>query len=108
MLVTSAAVGATGSARAGAELTELTLRRTPSLLIVGARATLGTGPRAAQAQAVFRDELLGVLDEAAEIAWRQARRARDQLGLRTAPRDEVLPDAARANGTAPRRHRVKA
>lgn len=105
MLVTSAAVGIAGSARTGAQITELTLRRTPALVLMGARATVGTGSQAAMAQAIFRDELLAVLDDATEIAWRQTRRARDELGLRTAPPGDAV---VYQHGTPPRRHRVKA
>lgn len=112
-LVTSALVGAAGSARAGVGVAELTLRRGPSLVTLGARATVTTGAGAARAQAVFRDELLTLFDEVGGIASREARRARIQLDERTSapvrtvgsgPRDRTA--AAVANG-GPRRHRVK-
>ena len=96
-LFTSALVGAGGSARAGVGVARLTLHRTPSLLALSARA-LAPGSAGARADAEFRDELLTLLDDVAEVAWRQARRARLELGDRTSP-----------NGGVPRRrYRVKA
>jgi hypothetical protein len=96
-LFTSALVGAAGSARAGVGVARLTVRRTPSLLTLTARA-VAPGLGGARADAEFRDELLILLDDVAEVTSRQARRARLELGDRTAPR----------NGGAPvRRHRVK-
>jgi hypothetical protein len=95
-LMTSAVVGATGSARAGMGVAELTARRVPSLLVLGARASVTTGPGAARAETTFRDELLTLLDDAAGVASRQARRARLELGDRTSP-----------SGASRRRHRVK-
>jgi len=96
-LFTSALVGAGGSTRAGVGVARLALRRTPSLVALSARA-VAPGPAGARAEAEFRDELLTLLDEVAEVAWRQARRARLELGDRTSP-----------NGGVPRRrHRVKA
>ena len=73
-LFTSALVGAGGSARAGFGVARLTLHRTPSLLALSARA-LAPGSAGARADAEFRDELLTLLDDVAEIAWRQARAA---------------------------------
>jgi hypothetical protein len=96
-LVTSTLVGAAGSARAGIGAAELTVRRTPSLLALSARATLARGSGGVRADAVFRDELLMLLDDVAELTWRQARRARLEIGERTSP-----------NGAPHRRHRVKA
>jgi hypothetical protein len=96
-LFTSALVGAGGSARAGVGVARLTLRRTPSLLTLSARA-LTPGSARARADAEFRDELLTLLDDVAEVAWRQARRARLELGERTGP----------DGGVPRRRHRVKA
>jgi hypothetical protein len=75
----------------------LTLSRTPSLLALGARA-LAPGSAGGRADAEFRDELLTLLDDVAEVASRQARRARLELGDRTSPND----------GAPRRRHRVKA
>lgn len=112
-LVSTAIVGAAGSARAGAGAAGLALRRGPSLLALSARATMPSGKDAARAEAVFRDELLTLLDEVAEVAWRQARRARLELAARTSPTRAAAPASgpgapASANG-APRRHaRVKA
>jgi hypothetical protein len=111
MLVTSTTVGTVASLRTGAGLAGLAVRRTPVLVALGARATVGTGAGAARAQAEFRDEMLGLLDDAAEIAWLQARRARDQLGLRTSPPQPghaATAQGAAHNGNPPRRHRVKA
>jgi hypothetical protein len=107
MLVTSGFVGTAGSVRAGAGLAELALRRTPPLVALGARAMVGTGMEGAWAEAAFRDELLTLYDDVAEIAWRQLRRARDELGVRTCPPVGGTTGAA-PNGAVRRRHRVKA
>ena len=106
-LVTSAVVGATGSARASAGLTALALRRVPSVAALGARAAVWTGTDAQRADAGFRDELLALIDDAAEIASRHARRARLELSERTCPSDPGAGAASR-NGALIRRHRVKA
>ena len=111
MLVTSALVGAEGSARAGAGVAELTIRRTPSLVALGARGMIGNGGGTARAQAAFRDELLTLLDDVAELAWHEARRARDELGARTSPREGRAahhPATAAGDNGGRRRHRVKA
>ncbi|HUE26414.1 MAG TPA: hypothetical protein VMP89_06540 [Solirubrobacteraceae bacterium] len=99
-LVTSALVGAAGSVRASVEVAGLAVRRTPSLVACGARSTVAGDADAARASAVFRDELLTLLDDVAEIASREARRARLELGERTA--------TAVTAGAPRRRHRVKA
>lgn len=106
MLASSAFVGASGSVRTGAGLADLAVRRTPPLVALGARAMMGRGAEAAWAEAAFRDELLMLYDDAAELAWRQFRRARDELGVRTSP--PVRAPTATVNGSVPRRHRVKA
>jgi hypothetical protein len=99
MLVSSAIVSAEGSLRAGAGLAELAVRRTPPLVVLGTRATVLAGVDGGWAQAAFRDELLTLYDDAADVAWRQLRRARDELGVRTSPA---------LNGAVARLHRVKA
>jgi hypothetical protein len=115
-LVTSAVLGTAGSARTGVGVAELVLRRGPALAVLGARATIGIGTdAAAAADASFRDDLLMLFDDAGEIAWRQARRVRLELGARTSPpegrraTDKSAPRPADAGRDAPpRRHRVKA
>jgi hypothetical protein len=75
---------------------------------------IGAEPAASRAQTEFRDELLTLFDDVAEIGWHQARRARQELGVRTSPPEP--PTAVAANGSADaasngaprRRHRVKA
>jgi hypothetical protein len=107
MLVTSAFVTASGSVRAGTALAELAVRRTPTLVALGTWATAGTGAGADRAQAAFRDELLTLCDDAAEVAWHQLRRARDELGVRTGP-PAIPATAAALDGSVRRHHRVKA
>ena len=97
LLVTSGLAGAAGSVRAGVEVAELGFRRVPSLFALGARATLSSGAGALTAEAVFRDELLTLLDDAGEVAWRHARRARLEVSELTGPA-----------GARRRHHRVKA
>lgn len=115
MLVSSALVGAEGSARVGVGVAELAFRRTPSLVALGARAMIGNGTGTVRAEAAFRDELLITLDDIAGIASYEARRARDELGARTSPRESVGTRgprdgmaAAAGNGSPRRHHRVKA
>jgi hypothetical protein len=114
MLLSSTAVVAEGTVRTGVGVAEAAARRLPPLLALGARATVGTGADAARSQSAFRDELLLLFDDVTEVAWRQARHARDELGARTSGTDFARAPGARAaagissqNGGA-RRHRVKA
>jgi hypothetical protein len=99
MLVASAIISAEGSLRASAGLAELAVRRAPPLVALVARATVPIGVDGGWAQAAFRDELLTLYDDAGEVAWRELRRARDELGVRTSPA---------LNGPVQRVHRVKA
>lgn len=68
------------------------------LLRLAATASAGGG-EAARAQTAFRDELLGLLSEAAEQSWRELRRGVDELDRMTRPAED-------GNGRA-RPYRVK-
>ena len=100
LLTTSSVVGAATTFRVAAGCLELLAERTPPLMGLAVRASLG-GPDTARAQATFRDELVGLARESAELSWRELRRGVDQLDASTRP-DE--PPGAR-----PRRrpYRVK-
>jgi hypothetical protein len=97
MLASSSLVSATTSVRVGARSAELLARRTPGLIRLAAAATAG-GDGAGRAQAVFRDELIGLYRDAAELSWREVRRAMDDLDRLTHGGDR---------GPSQRRHRVK-
>ena len=81
MLATGSLVGAATAVRAGTRCAFLVATRTPPLLVTGVRATAGAGP----AQWAFRDELLGLARDTADVSWRELRRGLDAFDLRTRP-----------------------
>jgi hypothetical protein len=99
MLATGSFVGAATAVRLTAASASLVAGRSPELLRLAAAASAG-GDGARMAQAAFRDELIGLTRDAAELSWRELRRAVDELDWLT--REE-------SNGNRPRRrpYRVK-
>jgi hypothetical protein len=78
--------GSTAMARAGIRTGSrsfgLCLRRSPTLVKLAVQA--GTAPDGASAsQSVLRDELLGLVHDLADLSWREARRALDELDATT-------------------------
>jgi hypothetical protein len=100
LLTTGSVVGATTALRIGAASAQLLARRTPPLLGLALRGSLG-GPETARTQATFRDELIALAREGAETSWREMRRGVDQLDASTRP-----PDPS-AGGPPRRPYRVK-
>lgn len=100
LLTTGSVVGATTTFRVAAGCLELLAARTPPLMTLAVRASFG-GPGTERAQATFRDELVGLARESAEVSWRELRRGVDQLDAST------RPDEPPAAGPPHRPYRVK-
>ncbi len=83
-LATGALVGSATAVRVGAKCLVTIAGRTPPLLAVALRAS-GGAPRA---QATFRDELLELARDAAELSWRELRRGLDDFDAVTRPAGE--------------------
>jgi hypothetical protein len=81
MLATGSLVSAAIAVRAGSRCAFTVATRTPSLVALGVRAAGGSAP----AQWAFRDELLGLVRDTAELSWRELRRGIDDLDARTRP-----------------------
>jgi hypothetical protein len=77
MLAAGSMVGAATSLRAGAGFAGLLAGRAPRLVRLAVQGT--AGPQAAANQSAFRDELLGLARESAELSWRELRRGVDAL-----------------------------
>lgn len=93
-------VAVSAGLRAGSRGVRLCLRRSPTLLRLAVES--GTSPdRAAAAQAVLRDELLGLARDVADLSWHEARRALDDLDAGTRMEERASAAARR------RRARVK-
>ena len=65
----------------------LLLERTPPLLGLGVRASVG-GPEAARAGAEFRDDMLALARDSAEVSWRELRRGLDDFDAFSRPDEE--------------------
>jgi hypothetical protein len=63
----------------------LLAQRAPSLAGLAVSASVRSGD---PAQARFRDDLIALARESAEISWREFRRGVDELDASTRPRDE--------------------
>ena len=99
MLATGSLVSAATAARVAVGCVTLWGQRTPPLFSEAMSASIGTG-ETRQAQAVFRDDLLALARESAELSWRELRRGVDDFDRLTRP--------AEATGTRPHRpYRVK-
>lgn len=85
--------------RLGAGGLELIFARTPSLVRLATVALVGQQD-AEKAQLAFRDELLALMRDSAEVTWRELRRAVDDLDARTRPENAT-------EGGSVRPYRVK-
>jgi hypothetical protein len=98
MLATSSALSATTTLRVGASCLGLAVQRGPRLVKLAAVAAAGS-PQSPAAEMTFRDELIALLRDSAEVSWREWRRGVDQLdsltraGAPTPPRrlHRVIP-----------------
>jgi hypothetical protein len=87
MLATGSLVTSATAFRVSAAWLELWIERGPVLLRLAVRASVG-GARTAQAQAEFRDDLMALARDSAEVSWRELRRGVDDLDAFTRPDDE--------------------
>jgi hypothetical protein len=94
LVTTGSVVGATTTFRVAAGCFELLAQRTPPMLSLAVKASLG-GPGTQRAQSTFRDELVGLARDSAEVSWRELRRGVDQLDASTRPREPPAPGPAR-------------
>jgi hypothetical protein len=87
MLATGSVVSSATAFRMGASYLELLAERTPLLVRLAVRASLG-GAGAGKAQAAFRDDLIALARDSAELSWRELRRGIDDFDAFTRPDDE--------------------
>jgi hypothetical protein len=99
MLAAGSMVTSATALRVGASCLELLLERTPPLVRLAVAASLG-GDETSRAQAAFRDDLIALARDSAELSWRELRRGVDALDAFTRPAEE--PDVR-----PHRPHRVK-
>jgi hypothetical protein len=87
MLATGSLVTSATAFRVGAGCLELLVERTPPLMRLAVEASLG-GAGTAKAQAAFRDDLIALARDSAEVSWRELRRGVDDLDAFTRPDDQ--------------------
>jgi hypothetical protein len=87
MLTTGSLVSSATAFRVGVSCLELAVKRTPPLLRLGVTASLG-GSETRKAQAAFRDDLIALARDSAELSWREMRRGVDELDAFTRPREK--------------------
>jgi hypothetical protein len=87
MLTTGSLVSSATAFRVGVSCLELVVKRTPPLVRLGLTASLG-GRETRQAQAAFRDDLIALARDSAELSWRELRRGVDDLDAFTRPHEE--------------------
>lgn len=99
MLATSSLVSSATAFRVGLSYLGLVAERTPPLVRLAVRASIG-GAGNGRAQAEFRDDLIAFARDSAEVSWREVRRGLDDLDAFTRPGDDATERARRP-------HRVK-
>jgi hypothetical protein len=87
MLATGSLVTSATAVRLGGSCLELLLTRTPRLMSLAVTASAGRGGTG-RAQAAFRDELIALARDTAEVSWRELRRGVDDLDASTRPGEE--------------------
>jgi hypothetical protein len=87
MLATGSLVASATAFRVGAGCLELLVERTPLLVRLAVQASAG-GAGTGKAQAAFRDDLLALARDSAEVSWRELRRGVDDLDAFTRPEEE--------------------
>jgi hypothetical protein len=87
MLTTGSLVSSATAFRVGVSCFELLLKRTPPLARLAVTASLG-GRETRDAQAAFRDDLIALARESAELSWRELRRGVDELDAFTRPAEK--------------------
>jgi hypothetical protein len=89
MLATGALVTSATGVRVGAGCLELIVDRAPDLARRAVSASVGTSD-ASTAEAAFRDDLLALARESAEVSWRELRRGVDDLDALTRTDEEAV------------------
>jgi hypothetical protein len=89
MLAAGSLASSTTAFRVGLGQLSLLLDRTPPLVTLAVRASVG-GPEAARAQAQFRDDVLALARESAEASWRELRRGLDDFDAFSRPGEEPM------------------
>jgi hypothetical protein len=84
MLTTGSLVTSATAFRVGVGWLQLVAQRTPPLARLAVTATVGDG-KTHQAQAAFRDDLIALARDSAELSWRELRRGVDELDALTRP-----------------------
>jgi hypothetical protein len=87
MLAAGSLVTSATAFRVGVGCLELWLERSPALVRHAVKAS-AAGEGAGRAQAAFRDDLLALARDSAEVAWREMRRGVDDLDAFTRPDGE--------------------
>src|SRR4051794_21105766 len=99
MLATGSLVASATAVRVAISSAELFVQRTPPLVSRALGASFGSRAPATS-EAAFRDDLLALARDSADLGYREMRRAVDQLDALTRPKDRA--------GTRPHRpYRVK-
>jgi hypothetical protein len=84
VLATGSFVSAATAFRVGTNCLGLVARRVPPLIRLALASSAGGGD-AGVAQVAFRDELLALVRDSAEVSWREMRRGVDDLDASTRP-----------------------
>jgi hypothetical protein len=87
MLATGSLVTSATAFRVGASYLELLVERTPPLVRLAVKASVGRA-ETGKAQAAFRDDLIALARDSAELSWRELRRGVDDLDAFTRLDDE--------------------
>lgn len=87
MLAAGSVVSSATAFRMGVGCLELLVERTPPLVTLAVKASVG-GAETGTAQAAFRDDFIALARDSAEVSWRELRRAVDDLDAFTRSDDE--------------------
>jgi hypothetical protein len=87
MLATGSLVSSATAFRVGVGCLELLAQRTPLLMRLAVGASVG-GAGTGKAQAAFRDDLIALARDSAEVSWRELRRGVDDFDAFTRPGEE--------------------
>jgi hypothetical protein len=93
MLAAGSLASSTTAFRMGVGQLSLMLERTPPLVRLALRVSVG-GAGSTHAQAEFRDDFIALARDSAELSWRELRRGLDDFDAFSRPREEP-PAAAR-------------
>jgi hypothetical protein len=97
MVVAGSLAGAATAVRVGSGGVELLAKRGPRIVRLALKAS-SADAGASPAQAAFRDELIDLARDSAELVWRELRRGVDDLDAFTRI-DRALPEGSRRRYT---------